>query len=144
VELHESEGGCTFNTYYGSVAGMRLYAVSVYAERGRVVSDRSLEPQIVRRFVLDNQDILVDPRNTMGTWFNEEDGDTYLDVSTVIQSRREARALGRRYNQIAIFDLLTRNAIETGASGGLPTDIPPVSDRLPPLRQPRSGGTHHQ
>jgi len=47
VELHEGDAGCTFNTYYGHVTGTRLYAVSVYPERGRVVPGRSLDPHVV-------------------------------------------------------------------------------------------------
>lgn len=132
--LHRTRGGSTFNLYFGDLAGQSLYAVSVYPERSRLVGGPELDLRILERFLLDNLDLLQDPRNNAGTWFNEADGNTYLDVSSTLPSRQQAIQLARRYNQIGVFDLRTSEVIETGGTGELIPNLPPPAQRLPELR----------
>ncbi len=91
----------------------------------------------MRRFIAANLELLRDPRNAVGSWFNEADGQTYLDVSSAVADREQAIQLAGRYNQIAIFDLHRAEAIETGGTGEPVFDLPPVSERLPPLSRTR-------
>jgi hypothetical protein len=134
VALHEANGGVTYNLHFGNVAGKPLYAVSLCPERSKVVAGRSVDAAIVRRFILDNDDLLGDPRNNVGTWYNESDDTTYLDISTALPDRDEAVAIGRQYNQIAIFDLSALQALDIGGTGEPVTDLPAVAERVPPLR----------
>ena len=130
---HRVDGGATFNLYVGDLSGLLLYAVSLYPERSVVLHGRGLDPQVVVAFIDANLDLLRDPRNSVGMWFNELNGPTYLDISATLPSREEAIALGRRYNQVAIFDLHRLEEMEIGGTGEEIADLPPVALRLPAL-----------
>ena len=62
-------------------------------------------------------------------------GLTYLDLSATVPDLEQAVALGSRYNQVAIYDLLRFEEIRIGGTGETPDDLPPPIDRLPPLHQ---------
>lgn len=132
ADLHARTGGATFSLYWGDLTGQPLFAVSIYPERGAivpgVVSSRMLES-----FITANRELLADPRNAASTWLNEDDGNTYLDISTVVVDEGAAAALGERYNQIAIFDLAAMQVIPPGGTGEPVPDLPPIEKRLPPL-----------
>jgi hypothetical protein len=130
---HRADGGSTFNLYVGDLSGLPLYAVSLYPERSIVLRGRELNPRVVAAFVDANMDLLRDPRNSVGTWFNEMNGLTYLDVSATLPSMEEAITLGRRYNQVAIFDLQRLEEMEIGGTGEEVPDLPPITQRLPAL-----------
>src|SRR4051794_23407948 len=78
--LHAERGGATFSLYFGDVASQALFAVSLYPERSVMTRGRSISARRLQAFVAQNQDLLQDPRNTIGTWYNEENDTTYLDV----------------------------------------------------------------
>jgi hypothetical protein len=130
-KLHAEKGGATFSIYFGNVAGQELFAVSLYPERSVQVLGRLVPTRRLLAFVAQNQDLLRDPRNAIGTWYNGDDDVTYLDVSTTLPDREQAISLGRQYNQIAIYDLLRDEEIETGGTGEPLADAPPEMLRLP-------------
>jgi hypothetical protein len=130
VALHRLNGGSTFNLYFGDLAGQRLYAVSIYPERGRRTAGDDIDPRIVRAFILGNLDLLNDPRNSVGTWLNRANGLTYLDVSATLPDREQAVELGERYNQIAIFDLERLEEVAIGGTGEEIPNLPPPAERL--------------
>ncbi len=132
--LHAANGGSTFNLYFGDLGGKPLYAVSLYPDRSVVVAGASVELGVLRRFVLDNLDLLQDPRVSIGTWFDSENSNTYLDISATIPDRGQAVELGKRFNQIAIFDLATFAEIATGGTGETIPNLPAPSERLPPFQ----------
>jgi hypothetical protein len=137
--LHEASGGATFNLYVGSLAGQRLYAVSLYPERGRIVRGQQVSPARLRQFIEANRDLLSDPRNSVGTWFDEVLGITYIDVSATLADLAESIALGRQYNQVAIYDLYGEQVIPIGGTGETVAGRPPVRERLPPFRSNPGG-----
>jgi hypothetical protein len=56
-------------------------------------------------------------------------------VSATLPDREQAITLGRQYNQLAIYDLLHDEEIETGGTGEPRLDLPPETARLPqPIR----------
>ncbi len=108
-----------------------LYAVSVYPERARKSAGDTVSARILQLFIAENADLLDDPRCSIGLWYNADEDVTYRDISATLPSRREAMALALQYDQIAIFDLLAIDEIETGGTGNIPADIPPATERLP-------------
>ena len=132
LRIHQRTGGATFSLYWGDVAGEPLYAVAIYPERSVIVPGSAPSAAALRSFIAANHHLLADPRNAVGTWFNEEDGNTYLDISTLSAHRDSAVELGERYNQIAIFDLATAQVIALAGTGVPPLDLPPIEQRLPP------------
>jgi hypothetical protein len=133
--LHEAEGGVTFNLHFGNQAGQRLFAVSVFPERTRRVPSQQISVELLRAFIQNNTDLLADPRCGVGTWFDPELGLTFIDVTATVPRKTVAVRLGKRYNQIAIFDLERCEVIEIGGSGQPVTNAPPLSQRLPAIRR---------
>lgn len=127
--VHRANGGSTFNLYFGDLAGEELYAVSLYPELSVLIEGHpTLED--LHQFIVDNYTLLRDPRVSVGTWYNSENGITYLDVSATIPDRELAIALGQEYNQLAIFSLATFEEISTGGTGEIIAGLPPIFDRL--------------
>src|SRR2546429_442905 len=81
LELHGENGGSTFSLYFGDQTGEALYAVSIFPERARVTHGLHVRRENLQAFIAANRDLLEDPRCCLGTWYNEEDGLTYLDIS---------------------------------------------------------------
>lgn len=131
--LHRANGGATFNRYLGDLAGAKLFAVSLYPDRSVVIDSPQPPLPLLREYVVNNLDLLQDPRVAVGTWFDEEDGKSYLDLSATVPDRQQAIELGSRYNQISIFDLGQMEDIPTGGTGEAKPNLPPPTERLRPL-----------
>lgn len=138
---HFLDGGATFNPRFGSLVGQSLFAVSLYPDRSVIVAGRSLTPERIVAFALQNSDLLRDPRNCIGTWYDEDYDVTYLDVTAVVTEKPEALMLGARYNQVGIYDLAGAVEIPTGGTGNVPEDAPTDTERLPPLTRRRRKGS---
>ena len=109
--------GATFNLFFGNMAGQSLYAVSLYPERSVVIPGETVPEDLLRKFIEDNQDLLADPRNSVGLWYSVALQAIYLDVSVTLPDRVEAVSLGERYNQEAIYDLVQDEILDTGGTG---------------------------
>ncbi len=131
--LHESSAGSTFNLYFGNQAGQRLYSVSIYPERSLIVPGRQVTVEILQAFIEANGDLLLDPRCCVGTWYDPDADETYVDVSVTLSKKRDVVTLGKRYNQVGVFDLLRMKYIPTGGSGQMADDAQPERERLPAL-----------
>ena len=139
LDLHGRQGGATFGLHFGDVSGQPLFAVSLYPKRTVLVFGRRVSAGVLRRFLRDNAELLDDPRNCVGTWYEEDADETTLDVSTTLADYPTAEALGRRYNQIAIFGLKSLETVVTDGTGVELAGWPPEAERLPPIRR---GTTH--
>ena len=121
VSLHSEFGGSSYNVVTGqNLAGTNNYAVSPYSDRELIVPGKDVPTDVFEKFISANEDLLGDPRNILGSWFNEQDGNTYIDVSVVTESYSEAMRIAESANQIAIFNLRTFEEIATGTP---PTDV---------------------
>lgn len=105
------------------------------ADRSEARSGDAALPDIAA-FVSRNMALLHDPRLSIGTWHNDKENSTYLDVVVVLPSRAEAESLGQQYDQQAIFDLFEKKEIDTGGRGLARPQSIPIDKRLPfPLRK---------
>ena len=137
AESHNEHGGATFSLYFGNVAGQNLYAVSLYPEpeRAITISGKSLSPADMEGFIKANLDLLADPRVCIGTWYYEDTDATYIDITAVLAEEQMAIELGRQYNQIAIYDLMRSEEIETEGTGEWTIPALPAAERLPKLQR---------
>ncbi len=137
LALYEESGreGATFSLRFGDLRGQPLYAVSLYPERTRRSTGNAVSNHILQLFIADNLDLLTNPRCSVGLWYNADEDVTYRDVVAALPDRQEAIMLALQYDQIAIFDLLNLNEIETGGTGDIPADSPPAAHRLPQINQ---------
>ena len=131
--------GATFNLFFGNMAGQSLYAVSLYPERSVVIAGEAVPEDLLRKFIEDNHDLLVDPRNSIGLWYSSTLQAIYLDVSVALPDKSEAVLLGKRYNQEAIYDLGQDEVLDTGGSGAWREGWGNEGERLPPLQRPKRG-----
>ena len=133
--IHNKEGGSTVNLWQGSlgknpnVPEDRAWAVSLYPERTVPVDGPKVTARDIQAFIRANADLLTDPRNSVGTWFNKDKGKTYIDVSTVTDHAK-AVELAKRFNRISIFNLKTFQEEPTGGTGEPVTPIEPEGQRL--------------
>lgn len=93
------------------------YAVAIHPELSRVVSPGGQVKQALKDYVHDNPEAFEDPTNKFGAWHDPDTDQVWLDVSTVVSDRGEAVELGKRHNQIAIWDIVAGQEIPTGGTG---------------------------
>lgn len=130
VDLHTKNGGATFTPVENRARGSDepAYVVSIYPERSQKTKEAPTQDEI-SRFIIDNWDLLRDPKNSVGTWHDTDGGLHYLDVSVVIPNRKRAIDLGKQYNQKAVWDLQKMESIDTGGTGETLPNLPPETER---------------
>jgi len=136
--------GATFNLFFGNMAGQSLYAVSLYPERSAVIAGGAVPEDLVRKFIEDNQDLLADPRNSIGIWYSDTLHAIYLDVSATLPDRVEAVSLGEWYNQEAIYDLGQDEVLDTSGTGEWHEGWSSELERLPPLQRQQKVGESNE
>jgi hypothetical protein len=135
ARLHARFAGATFSLYFGDLTGQSLFAFSIFNRRSRSIPGRLIDEGILMGFIESNRSILSDPRTAAGTWFDEESGNSYLDVSITVTSKQLAIRLAGEYNQKGIFDLEKRKEMPTRGSGAVARRS--ETERLPPLKRGR-------
>jgi hypothetical protein len=118
TDKHNKTGGSTISRQSGRVIN-KGYPVGIGAEK--VVDGKEITPEIIAEFEAEFAEELVDPARQIGTWYNEEDGKTYLDVVHIAKTEEEAMELGRINNEIAIFSLETGETIPLEFDGTVET-----------------------
>ena len=104
MELLKKAPGFTYSplTKQQPDPGSRNYAVSPFKPRELVLDIDRLRPETIRKYAHDNRDLLyTDIKNNIGAW--AEKGRVALDVSIVVKTQREARALCKKFDQDAYF-----------------------------------------
>jgi hypothetical protein len=136
-QIHAEHGGATFSLYFGDMLGQGLYAVSLFPEpeTALTIAGKDAPADVLRAFIGANRELLLDPRLCIGTWYQEDMDITFIDIVAVLPDRETALALGRQYNQIAVYDLAAGEEIDAGGSGEwIAVDVPP-EQRLPRLKR---------
>lgn len=146
LNLHKKNSGSTYNIKNGDLGGTKNYSVSIYPERSKIVSgnlsdDEKKFKSTINDYLKSNSDLLSDSRNSVGTWYDKDANQTYIDVSTTIPSKRQAIELGKQYNQKAVFDLKNFEEIDTGGTGKPIENLPPENDRLAFITPKKSNQT---
>jgi hypothetical protein len=134
--MHVRDGGSTLDPRTGeSLVGKPLVSLSIFPELTQIVAGRKPDEATLAAYYLRNWQLLDDRRVSIGTWYNAELNRTEIDVvltlpATTPAELERARALARRYNQIAIFDLGHGQVLDTGGSGLPVGSLPPPFERL--------------
>ena len=144
TRAHNRNEGCTFSLYWGDLKDTPGYSVAVHPTRKEdFVQGPAVSQAAIRMFIEAHKDRLLNPRYAVGTWYNvravKEDRKSFLDTPITVPDRRDAVELGKKRNQIGIFDLETKKYIRTGGAG---TDDPedfPEAQALPPASMNRLG-----
>ena len=98
--------GATFNLYFGNVSGQPYYAVALYSDLvPPPEAGTKLDIRVLTAFIRQNWQLLLDPRNNIGLWYDDGDDLLYLDISAMIPDKEEAVRLGILYNEKEGFDV---------------------------------------
>jgi len=111
-------GGSTHGMSGRNFIGSQNYAIGGVVPSG-IIKGSVLDKEKMRKFMNKNQVYfnLQNDTYAIGTWYNEEDDNIWLDVSQVVSDREEALAIARARGEIAIFDLDNIEEIFTGGIG---------------------------
>lgn len=112
VKAAKANGGAT-RTLHGN-SPQTGYMVSVPGPE-KVL--KALTARSVEAFVKTHERKLNFLGSYLGVWFNSEDGLWYLDISVNIRTRSAALKAGRKWSQIAIWDVANGSEITVGYHG---------------------------
>jgi hypothetical protein len=123
VERVRANGGLSVNMLDGSEPPGG-YMVARGATRGvkpAIVDaeefyDPERGPKVLGSFLKENRTTLT-RGDYLGLWHDQESGKVFLDVSQNVTDRRRAERLGRRRDQISIWDVTNMKEIATGGTG---------------------------
>jgi hypothetical protein len=107
---HNRTNGSTASFSRGDMKDEKLFVVSIYPDRTEKFVERPTWQELFE-FAKANLYLLSKPDHALGTWFNDYDLVHIVDVVICIPDRDVALELGRRFNQLAIFDLESRREI---------------------------------
>jgi len=134
LKSHAANDGSTTHLRWGDLSGQQLYVVSLFPDLGIIKTGKDVSKDELTAFVNAHLDLLADPRVCFGTWFNKDDGNTYIDINVVLADKDAAVELGKRYNQISIFNLSTFEETKTGGDGKPIANLPAPMNRLPEFK----------
>jgi hypothetical protein len=86
------------------------YMVSVHPQHGLIVPVSQFTPELIAEYVANQIERLHFEDHYLGTWIDS--GRVYLDIALRVDRLEEALELGRRHNQLAVFDLETFESVE--------------------------------
>jgi hypothetical protein len=118
LEDKARNGGFTYSTV-SHKSPSRGYAFSPYPKRSKVIDTKAMTPAVMRQYINDNQDLLSKRGHFLGAWREQAEGvdRIWLDVSVVAPTKTQATQLGRKYNQIAAWDLAGGKEVPLGGTG---------------------------
>lgn len=132
ISVHDQNGGLTYNVFNNKfISNEEAYVVSIFPERSVTIPGKDIPFDTMNRFLVNNSDLLSQtPKVSLGTFYDEANNVTDLDISVVVKSKEEAVRLAQKYNQKSIFDLKNMNEIPTGGTGENLGNYGSVYDRL--------------
>lgn len=98
------------------------YMCATYTDRstwlkGDEVTDPEKRTNAIKNFMEKNKDVLSDPDNYLGTWYDTSTGNISLDISRNFKSKAEAVKFASEHNEKAIWDVKNMVEIPTGGTG---------------------------
>lgn len=106
---HNKDGGTTISQQSGRSI-KKGFPVGVGFEMQ--IEGKEITAEQVLAFEAKYAEELGTPGRQMGTWYNEEEDKTYLDVVQIAQTQDEALELGEKHGEIAVYNLETGEEIQ--------------------------------
>ena len=116
-----TQGGISYHVKSGKEPKSG-YMCATYTDRstwlkGDDVTDPEKRTTAIKSFMEKNKDVLSDPDNYLGTWFDSSTGNISLDISRNFSSKSEAIKFASEHNEKAIWDVKNMAEIPTGGTG---------------------------
>jgi hypothetical protein len=136
LKAHLENGGSTFSLSLGDLIGQKKSSVSIFPDRSKIIEGREITKEDIDLYIQENKDLFEGNEDVLavGTWFDEQSNQTYLDVSAVV-GKKVAVDLGKQYNQKAVFDLELLEEVDTGGTGEVVGDLKPLQERVKDIRE---------
>lgn len=108
----EQESGASFNLKLNQPE--KGYMVVVHSDRGEKYHFGKMSAPVrkknlitaINRFSRKNEDLLQESDDIyVGTWYDSDTDELYLDISTNVHDKKEAMRIGKERNEIAIWDV---------------------------------------
>lgn len=98
------------------------YMCATYTDRsqwlkGDDVKNPEKRTAAIKSFMEKNKDVLSDPDNYLGTWYDTSTGNISLDISRNFTSKSAAVKFASEHNEKAIWDVKNMKEIPTGGTG---------------------------
>lgn len=108
---NQDENGFSYNPYTDE-SPTSGFMSSEYPERMVLMKTEDLKVSTLKKFVMDNYDLLSDKDHYVGAWAQKY-GDVYLDISKRFGSESEAISSAIDHHQAGIFDLNEMKTVYT-------------------------------
>jgi len=102
--LHSKAGGSTVGVFDGSLAGRKLFALSIFPDSTVELYDPPTWRQIFV-FALANLDLVLRKGCAIGTWYDRNRHLHVLDVVVCVANLQAALELGKCFDQQSVYDL---------------------------------------
>lgn len=130
VDAHNKAGGSSYSAGGKVTQG---YSVGTQKGSGEIIQGKKITVDQLNKFIQENEELLKNPNNFIGTWYDKETNTTHLDISTAVETEEEAQELGRANDQKAVWDFKNNEEIEV-----LPLDMIELKNKqldIPPQYQ---------
>lgn len=107
-DSHKKNGGSSVSQQTGRPI-TKGFPVGVGFEE--TIEGKDVSPDQLDRFRNVYQEELNKPGRQIGTWYNEKDNKTYVDVVQIAETQEEAVELGREHGELAVYNLETGETI---------------------------------
>lgn len=107
IQETTQNGGCTYSLF-GGYSPESGFVVSILSDQ-TTCKVNEFSPYLLGKFIKEHADKLSQSYNYLGSWI--ENGKVYLDVCEVSKDKAAALKIAAQNNQIAIFDLSTKETI---------------------------------
>lgn len=116
-----AQGGISYHVKSGKEPKSG-YMCATYTDRstwlkGDDVTNPEKRTAAIKDFMEKNKDVLSDPDNYLGTWFDSSTGNISLDISRNFSDKAEAIKFASEHNEKAIWDVKNMSEISTGGTG---------------------------
>ena len=126
-----NSGGITYDVIgKQNLGGQKLYSVSPYHELTTKIKGSKATLSNIADFLEQNIDYIVKSKHALGGWYNKKTDTLYLDISVVTPDKILAKDIGKKANQVAIFDLNKFKDIPTGGTGEVNGVLSTFEDRI--------------
>jgi hypothetical protein len=105
-----ADGGFTYSPTSGRQPTTG-FALSIHPGHERVLPAKDVTAESLMAYVEDNWEMFQEPGTFFGAWHNPQDGKVYFDISTVVNTPEEAKALCETHQQLAYFDFSTMSSV---------------------------------
>ncbi len=138
----EGNQGSTFSADgTENLIGTPNIAVSIFPDLTRKVEGRLTEETAVEEigaFREEHAEMLAgNPELAVGTFYSEDTDTTFIDIASIVPEEQidAAKALGKEFNQISVFNLRTFEEIATGGTGEAVSADVSIQDRIDRMKE---------